>query len=150
MQLFNIFKHHFLIYQLELHYTKYPSLWYQRHTLRFETSSGNWKSFKNDENCFLSHPKSSFRSWDISFFCFWEVSEWFWRKILLMLYSTWILGLLYIHATQPLHVYKKLFCAIFNQRKTKGPYFSLTPCHGIINISNSIKSEQEPNQDPSQ
>ena len=33
-----------------------------------ETISGNWKPFKNDENFFLLHVKSSFRSWDIYIF----------------------------------------------------------------------------------
>ena len=34
----------------------------QRCTLRSETVFDNWKTFKNDEKCFLFHLKSSFRS----------------------------------------------------------------------------------------
>ena len=36
-----------------------------RRTLRSEKFFGNWKSFKNDEKCFLFHLKSSFCSQDI-------------------------------------------------------------------------------------
>ena len=36
-----------------------------RRTLRSDATFGNWKSYKNDEKCFLFHDKSSFRSQDI-------------------------------------------------------------------------------------
>ena len=48
------------------------SLWILRNfwrcTVKSDTITGNWMSFKNDEKCFLFHLKSSFRSQDISVF----------------------------------------------------------------------------------
>ena len=49
----------------------------KKRTLRSETIFGYWKSFKNDEKCFLFHLKSSFCSQDISIFflTFWSCTK---------------------------------------------------------------------------
>ena len=46
--------------------SQWPSYW--RSTLRSDTIFGRWKSFKNNEKCFLFHLKSSFLSQYIYFF----------------------------------------------------------------------------------
>ena len=50
--------------------------------LRCETNFGNWKSFKNDEKCFLFHFKSFLRSQDIQSFVwtFWSGSKTTWLE----------------------------------------------------------------------
>ena len=61
------------------------SIWHQRRTLRSETIFGNWKPFKNDEECFLFHLEifSRYLSFCLEFLV--KLKNSFIRKIRLVL-----------------------------------------------------------------